>query len=243
MPRDPRSRPGPRAAAKRELIVETPVRTFAERGYQGAKVEDVAAELAHLEGLGLPALREQGRLVPRRLPQSRRDAPRVARRTGRRQGGRLLVGARLLARTDGAPRAGELGPYRVTLMGTYGTDLALRTEINRYMVSEDPYGTLEFVEFGIGTGDLRADLDVEMAASMLDWMAGGFQDALVEQGPRPGPAPPPPEPRAAAGPADRAVRGPASPFARCGAVERTAQEAGRRRMADLASATVTFPLR
>jgi len=69
----------------------------------------------------------------------------------------------------------------VTLMGTYGTDLALRTEINRYMVSEDPYGTLEFVEFGIGTGDLRADLDVEMAASMLDWMAGGFQDALVSK--------------------------------------------------------------
>jgi len=66
-------------------------------------------------------------------------------------------------------------------MGTYGTDLALRTEINRYMVSEDPYGTLEFVEFGIGTGDLRADLDVEMAASMLDWMAGGFQDALVSK--------------------------------------------------------------
>jgi hypothetical protein len=67
------------------------------------------------------------------------------------------------------------------LMGTYGTDLALRTEINRYLVSEDAYGTLEFVEFGIGTGDLRADLDVEMAASMLDWMAGGFQDALVSK--------------------------------------------------------------
>jgi hypothetical protein len=69
----------------------------------------------------------------------------------------------------------------VTLIGTYGTDLTLRTEINRYMVSEDPYGTLEFVEFGVERGDLRADLDVEMAASMLDWMAGGFQDALVSK--------------------------------------------------------------
>ena len=45
MPRDPRS-PGPRAAAKRELIVETPVRTFAERGY----LEDVAAELGISKG-------------------------------------------------------------------------------------------------------------------------------------------------------------------------------------------------
>jgi len=46
-------------------------------------------------------------------------------------------------------------------------------------VSEDPYGTLEFVEFGVTHGDLRSDLDVEMAASMLDWLADGFQDALV----------------------------------------------------------------
>jgi AcrR family transcriptional regulator len=50
VPRDPRSRPGPRAAAKRELIVETAVRTFAERGCQGAKVEDVAAELGISKG-------------------------------------------------------------------------------------------------------------------------------------------------------------------------------------------------
>jgi hypothetical protein len=28
-------------------------------------------------------------------------------------------------------------------------------------------------------GDLRADLDIEMAASMLDWLGSGFQDALV----------------------------------------------------------------
>ena len=42
------------------------------------------------------------------------------------------------------------------------------------------------MEFGIGTGDLRADLDVEMAASMLDWMAGGFQDALVSKDLDPG---------------------------------------------------------
>jgi hypothetical protein len=80
----------------------------------------------------------------------------------------------------------DWAPYRVTLIGTYGTDLTLRTEINRYMVSEDPYGTLEFVEFGVERGDLRADLDVEMAASMLDWMAGGFQDALVSKDLDPG---------------------------------------------------------
>ena len=62
------------------------------------------------------------------------------------------------------------------------------------MVSEDPYGTLEFVEFGVERGDLRADLDVEMAASMLDWMAGGFQDALVSKDLDPGLLPRHPDP-------------------------------------------------
>jgi hypothetical protein len=42
------------------------------------------------------------------------------------------------------------------------------------------------VECGIDRGDLRADLDVEIAASMLDWMAGGFQDALVNKDLDPG---------------------------------------------------------
>lgn len=72
----------------------------------------------------------------------------------------------------------DWAPFRVTLIGTYGTDLALRTEINRYMVSEDPYGTLEFVEFGVRRGEIRDDVDVEMIASMLDWVAERFQDAL-----------------------------------------------------------------
>jgi hypothetical protein len=54
------------------------------------------------------------------------------------------------------------------------------------MVSEDRTGRSSSWKFGIGTGDLRADLDVEMAASMLDWMAGGFQDALVSKDLDPG---------------------------------------------------------
>ncbi|GIV01009.1 MAG: hypothetical protein KatS3mg014_2624 [Actinomycetota bacterium] len=70
-------------------------------------------------------------------------------------------------------------PYRVTLIGNYGTDLELKREINRFLVSEDPYGTLEFVEFGIRRGEVRADLDVEIAASMIDWVAERLQDALV----------------------------------------------------------------
>jgi hypothetical protein len=48
-------------------------------------------------------------------------------------------------------------------------------------VSEDPYGTLEFVEFGQQRGDIRGDLDLELVVSMVDWLAERFQDALVTE--------------------------------------------------------------
>jgi hypothetical protein len=54
------------------------------------------------------------------------------------------------------------------------------------MRSEDPYGTLEFVEFGVRTGEIRDDVDVEMIASMIDWLAQRFQDALVSEDLDPG---------------------------------------------------------
>ena len=43
---------------------------------------------------------------------------------------------------------------------------------------ETRLGTLEFVEFGVRRGEIRDDVDVEMIASMLDWAAERFQDAL-----------------------------------------------------------------
>jgi len=48
-------------------------------------------------------------------------------------------------------------------------------------VSEDPYGTLEFVEFGIARGEVRDDIDLEMIVSMVDWLSGSIQDALVTE--------------------------------------------------------------
>jgi TetR/AcrR family transcriptional regulator len=172
---------GPRAVAKRELIADAALRAFAERGYQGTKVEDVATELGISKGsifqhfgskagLFLAAFRKAVEALPAWL-----DAPEDVKAEGF-----WPVLVYWLERTEHLVDE-DWAPYRVTLIGTYGTDLTLRTEINRFMISEDPYGTLEFVEFGIARGDLRPELDVEMAASMLDWMAGGFQDALVSK--------------------------------------------------------------
>jgi len=179
MGRDLGSPARPRSAAKRESIVDAAMRAFAEHGYQGARVEDIANELGIAKGsifqhfgskagLFLAAYRKAVGSLPAWL-----DAPPEVVERGFWQVVRYW-----LERTEHLVREDWI-PYRVSLVGNYGTDLALRREINRYLVSEDPYGTLELIEFGVRRGELRADLDVEMVASMLDWLAGGFQDALV----------------------------------------------------------------
>jgi hypothetical protein len=46
-------------------------------------------------------------------------------------------------------------------------------------MTEDPYGTVSFVRFGLERGELRKDMDIEMVVSILDWMMERFQDALL----------------------------------------------------------------
>ena len=70
---------------------------------------------------------------------------------------------------------------RVAMIARYDTGLGLKRPIDRFMRSEDPFGTLEFVEFGVSRGEIRGDVDAEMIASMLDWLAERFQDALGEK--------------------------------------------------------------
>ncbi len=55
----------------------------------------------------------------------------------------------------------------------------MKREINRFLTTEDPYGTVAFVRFGIERGELRKDMDIEMIVSLLDWTFERFQDALL----------------------------------------------------------------
>jgi hypothetical protein len=55
----------------------------------------------------------------------------------------------------------------------------LKREINRFLLAEDPYGTANFVRFGLERRELRKDMDSEMIVSILDWMMERFQDALL----------------------------------------------------------------
>jgi AcrR family transcriptional regulator len=164
--------------SKNDLIVDVAMRHFAAHGFRGTRVEDIASEVGvakgtvflHFgskEGLFLAAYERAVSVLPGWL-----DAPEeiVAR-------GFWAVLDYWLERTEEV-LSEQWVPNRVAMIGRYDTGLGLRRPISRFMRSEDPYGTLEFVEFGVGRGDIRGDVDVEMIASMLDWVAERFQDAL-----------------------------------------------------------------
>ena len=157
------------------------MRHFAEDGYQGARIEDIAIELRIAKGsifqhYGSKAglFFESYRRAVTALP-SWLDAPEEVRAEGF-----FAVVRYWLDRTEHFVKE-DWVPYRVVLVGNYSTDLALKRDINRWLVSEDPYGTLEFVEWGQQRGEVRADLDLETIVSLVDWLSGAIQDALVTE--------------------------------------------------------------
>jgi AcrR family transcriptional regulator len=171
---------------RRERTIVAAMRQFAEHGYRGAHVEDIAHEVGvakgtvfldfgSKEGLFLAAYQRAVRTLPAWL-----DAPEDVVDRG--------FWATLdwwLQSTESFVDSDPV-PNRLAMIGRYDTGLGLRRPIDRFMRSEDPYGTLEFVEFGVRTGEIRDDVDVEMIASMIDWLAQRFQDALVSEDLDPG---------------------------------------------------------
>jgi AcrR family transcriptional regulator len=166
------------AQTRRELIVEVAMRHFAEHAYRGARVEDIAAEVGvakgtvflHFgtkEGLFLAAFERAVSELPAWL-----DAPQdVIDR------GFWAVFDYWIDLTEQSLSDAWV-PNRVAMIGRHDTGLGLRRPIDRLMRSEDPYGTLDFVEFGIRRGEVRDDVDPDMIATVLDWVAERFQDAL-----------------------------------------------------------------
>jgi AcrR family transcriptional regulator len=175
------ARPRPRSEAKRAAIVEAAMRHFAEHGYDAARVGDIASQLGiakgsifqHFgskDGLFFEAYKQAVRSLPAYL-----DAPEEVREQGF-----FAILRYWLVRTEHLLREDWI-PYRVSLLGNYGTNLALKRDINRFLVNEDPYGTVPFVRLGLERGELRKDLDEPMIVSILDWTMERFQDALLTE--------------------------------------------------------------
>ncbi|MGA8309272.1 MAG: TetR/AcrR family transcriptional regulator [Terriglobales bacterium] len=173
--------PRPRSEGKRTRIIDAAMRHFAEQGYHAARVGDIASQLGiakgsifqHFgskDGLFFEVYRKAVRSFPRYL-----DAPPEVRESGF-----FEVLRYWLVRTEHLVHEDWI-PYRVSLLGNYGTDLTLKREINRFLMAEDPYGTVAFVRYGLQRGELLGELDQDMIVSILDWTMERFQDALLTE--------------------------------------------------------------
>src|SRR5271157_5767105 len=162
-------KPRPRSEAKRAQIVEVAIRHFAERGYSAARVEDIAAQLGIAKGSVFQHFKSKDGLFFEAYKKAVQSFPKYMQSPAAVQERGFFEMLRYwLGRTENMVRD-NWSSYRIYLVGNYGTDLALRREINRFLVAEDPYGWRDFVSFGVKRGELRADLDVDMIGSILDF--------------------------------------------------------------------------
>src|SRR5579862_2913301 len=171
--------PRPRSENKRSRIVDAAMRHFAEHGYHASRVGDIADELGIAKGSVFQHFKSKDGLFFEAYKKAVRSFPKYMQAPGEAQElGFFEVLRYWLGRTEYMVRD-NWASYRIYLVGNYGTDLALRREINRFLVAEDPYGWREFVSFGVKRGELRSDLDVDMIGSILEWTMDRFQDALL----------------------------------------------------------------
>lgn len=171
----------PRSEAKRSRIIDAATQHFAEHGYHAARVGDIASALGIAKGSIFQHFGSKDGLFFEVYKRSVRsfakylDAPADVREVGFFEVLRYwLVSTEHLLHEDWIP-------YRVSLLGNYGTDLTLKREINRFLLAEDPYGTVAFVRYGLQRGELHREMDQEMMVSILDWTMERFQDALLTE--------------------------------------------------------------
>lgn len=170
-----------RQHARQQRIVGAAMRQFAEHGYSGVRIEEVASQAGVAKGavfgyfgskagLFLAAYQAAAGSFSRYL-----DAPPEVIAEGF-----FAVIGHWISRTPDLIHENWV-PYRVTLLGNYCSSLQLRREITQFLLREDPYGTQDFVQFGIERGEVRTDVDARMIVSMVDWMMDRCQDAIVTE--------------------------------------------------------------
>jgi len=138
----------PRSEVKRSRIVEIAMHHFAEQGIT-LRVGDIAAALGitkgsifqHFgskDGLFFEVYKRAVRSFPKYL-----DAPAEVKDRGF-----FEVLRYWLVRTEHLLHENWI-PYRISVLGNYGTALTLKRGINRFLITEDPYGSVGFVRFGL----------------------------------------------------------------------------------------------
>jgi TetR/AcrR family transcriptional regulator len=170
---------GKRSQQKRALILNAAMSHFAEHGYEAARVGDMASHLGiakgsvfqHFgskDGLFFEAYKSALRALPPYL-----DVPNEVKNEG------FFAVARYRLSRPAEFWEEYRVPYRIVLLGNYGSDLNLKKRIVRFVAAEDPLGAAAFVKMGVERGEVRTDVDAWLITSMLECTFERMQDFLV----------------------------------------------------------------
>jgi len=169
----------PRTEIKRNRILDAAIQRFATQGYRAMLVDELADELGiskgsifqHFEskeGLFLAAFKRAALSIPAWL-----DAPPEWKQKG------FFGIVRYWLERPAVLTDQEWIAFKVTLMAVYSTDLSMKRNVMRFMADRDPYGARDFIKWGIERGEVRADVDPELIASMLGWMMERYEDRML----------------------------------------------------------------
>jgi AcrR family transcriptional regulator len=162
-------------------MIEVAMRHFAEYGFGGTRVQAVAEQLGIAKGSVFEHFgNKEGLFLACYRQAVRQFAVYLAAPAEVKEEGFFATIRYWLERTEHLVREDWI-PYRVALIGEHSVDLGVKREINRFLLEEDPYGTVEFVRFGIAREEIRSDIDPDMIVAMVDWLMERFQDALVTE--------------------------------------------------------------
>jgi AcrR family transcriptional regulator len=181
--RQPRRRRAPqkRSILKRARIVDTAMQHFAQRGYEGARVEDMAHELQIAKGSIFQHFKTKEGLFLEVYKKSVRDLGRFLDVPAEVRAGGFLAIVRYWLDWTSRLIQRDWIPFRVMQIGFYGTDLSVKRDITRYLREEDPAGVAEFIRYGIERGEVREDIDPELLGFMVCWLTDRFADAMVSE--------------------------------------------------------------
>ena len=171
--------PASRSVQKRALILNAAMHHFAQHGYEAARVGDMANYLGiakgsvfqHFgskDGLFFESYKSALRSLPRYL-----DVPQEVK-----DGGFFAVVRYRLSRPASYWEQYSV-PYRIVLLGNYGSDLNLKKRIAGFVATEDPLGAAAFVRLGIERGEIRTDVDPALITSILECTFERMQDSLL----------------------------------------------------------------
>jgi AcrR family transcriptional regulator len=160
--------------ATRLKILEAAGPAFADSGYTDAKLEDIASRVGITKGAILRHFGSKEQLFVATYKHvmnensSWLDVPDDVLDAG------FFAVLRFWLNTT-TERSADSLPLRLYFLGRSCGDLSAQQQINRFLRSEDPDRTLEFVEFGASRGEISATSDLLLVAAVLDWAMDGYQ--------------------------------------------------------------------